>query len=196
MTRRFWFPKHYADVVQRLRVPCGFVMAAALVLFAAPARWSIWVGLPVAVSGLFLRAWAAGHLAKNERLATSGPYGYVRNPLYIGTLLAAAGCVIAARQPWLAVLFGAVFTLVYLPAIELEEQHLRRLFPEYDGYAANVPMLRARGPSFGGEGRFRWALYMRNQEYQAFLGLVITWLFLAWRAGEFDGLLNRIRPGG
>ena len=52
--------------------------------------------------GLLLRAWAAGCLAKNQRLATGGPYAFTRNPLYIGTLLVALGLTIAARNPYLA----------------------------------------------------------------------------------------------
>ena len=102
-------------------------------------------GLPVSLLGLWLRGWAAGHLAKNERLATSGPYAWVRNPLYLGTLLVAAGVAIASRRWSLAVLFAAVFVLVYLPVIELEEQYLRVLFPDFDEYAARVPMLLPRG---------------------------------------------------
>jgi protein-S-isoprenylcysteine O-methyltransferase Ste14 len=180
--RRYWFPKPYADRVARLRVPCGFLLVAAFAWFAAPTPGSLAIGLPVAAAGLLLRGWAAGHLAKNERLATSGPYAHVRNPLYIGTLTVAAGLAICSREPLLAALFGAVFALVYLPAIELEEQHLRKLFPEYAQYAERVPML---APRFRGEGagaRFRWALYRRNEEYQALLGLLAGAAFLAWKA--------------
>src|SRR5213078_1051628 len=105
---------------------------------------SILWGAPIAVLGLLLRGWAAGHLAKNQRLATGGPYAMTRNPLYLGTLLVAAGLAIASREVMLAVLFAAAFALVYLPAIELEEQHLRKLFPEYEEYARRVPRLGLR----------------------------------------------------
>jgi len=136
------FPKPYADVVARLRVVCGFVLVAAFAWFSAPTPNSLAVGIPISVVGLLLRAWAAGHLAKNQSLATGGPYAYTRNPLYLGTLLVATGLVAASRSAGLAVLFGAVFLLVYLPVIELEEQHLRKIFPEYVDYAARVPRFR------------------------------------------------------
>ena len=83
-----------------------------------------------------MRAWAAGHLEKNLALTESGPYAHVRNPLYLGTLTVAAGFVIAARRWELGVLFAAVFVLIYLPVVELEEQHLRKLFPALCGVRA------------------------------------------------------------
>jgi protein-S-isoprenylcysteine O-methyltransferase Ste14 len=78
------------------------------------------IGIPIGVLGLLIRGWAAGHLAKNEQLAVSGPYAHIRNPLYAGTLVVAAGIVIACRDWPVAVMFAAVFLLVYLPVIELE----------------------------------------------------------------------------
>ena len=141
---RVSFPKPYADAVAKLRVPGGFLMVAAFLWLSAPTWTSLAIGLPVSALGLALRAWAAGHLEKNRSLAESGPYAYVRNPLYIGTLTVAAGFVIASRRWELGVLFAAVFLLIYLPVVELEEQHLRSLFPQYADYAKRVPRLWPR----------------------------------------------------
>ncbi len=185
------FPKPYADAVAKLRVLFGFVMVAAFLWFSAPDGVSLAVGLPVAASGLALRAWAAGHLEKNLALAQSGPYARVRNPLYLGTLTAAAGLAIAARRWELAALFAAVFGLVYLPVVELEEQHLRELFPEFADYARRVPRLipgLVRVPLPDGRGsetlseRFRWELYRRNREYEALAGFLAGVAALAWKA--------------
>jgi protein-S-isoprenylcysteine O-methyltransferase Ste14 len=176
------FPKPYADTVARLRVPGGFLLVACFGWFAAPSRASLLIGLPVAVVGLLLRAWAAGHLAKNSRLATSGPYTHLRNPLYVGTLLVAAGLVVAARNWIPAAVFGVVFLGIYLPVIELEEQHLRKLFPEYADYARRVPALLPRLGGEGGGARFQWALYRKNQEYQALAGFVLGAAYLVWRS--------------
>ena len=74
-------------------------------------------------------------------MATGGPYAYTRNPLYLGTLTVALGLAVACRSAWLGVLFAAVFLLVYLPVIQNEEQHLRKLFPGYAEYASRVPLL-------------------------------------------------------
>ena len=120
------------------------MLVAAFLWLAAPTWISLAVGLPVSLAGLALRAWAAGHLEKNLALAQSGPYAHVRNPLYLGTLAVAAGFVIASRRWELGVLFAAVFLFIYLPVVELEEQHLRALFPDYAEYARRVPKLIPR----------------------------------------------------
>jgi protein-S-isoprenylcysteine O-methyltransferase Ste14 len=177
------FPKPYADAVAKLRVPGGFLMVAAFLWLSAPTWTSLAVGLPVSMLGLALRAWAAGHLEKNRTLAESGPYAYVRNPLYIGTLTVAAGFVIASRRWELGVLFAAVFLLIYLPVVELEEQHLRSLFPEYADYAKRVPRLWPRLGKPGSK-RFQWSVYMRNQEYQALAGFLIGAAVLIWLAAR------------
>jgi protein-S-isoprenylcysteine O-methyltransferase Ste14 len=180
------FPKPYADLVARLRVTCGFVMVAAFAWFSQPDPRSLAWGLPVSVLGLALRAWATGHVEKNLRLAQSGPYAYVRNPLYLGTLIVAAGFAIASRQWGLGILFAAVFLLIYLPAIELEEQHLRKLFPGFAAYAARVPALWPTLAPLRGPEHFRWDLYVRNREYQALVGFLLGAGYLILRT-----VLNR-----
>ena len=166
-------------------MPSGFLLVIAFAWLSRPTVLSLLAGLPVCIVGLGIRAWAAGHLEKNMALATSGPYARVRNPLYIGTLLTAAGFVIASRRWELAILFAAVFLLVYLPVIELEEQHLRTLFPDYAEYARRVSKLIPGRRLAGERRRFRWSRYMRNEEYQAVLGFVagVAWLVvrLLWR---------------
>ena len=178
---RYWFPKPYADFVQRLRVACGFLLLVTFAWLSRPSLFSLQLGLPISVAGLVLRGWAAGHLAKDQHLATGGPYSYIRNPLYAGTLIVAAGIVVAARSPWLAVIFAAVFLLVYLPAVELEEQHLREIFSDYDSYAARVHRFIPVGRWQATEARFSWAVYKRNQEYKALLGFLIAVGWLVWR---------------
>ncbi len=178
---RYWFNKRYADFVQRLRVPCGFLLLITFAWLSRPTLTSLAVGLPISVLGLLLRAWASGHLAKDQQLATSGPYTYIRNPLYAGTLIVAAGIVIASRDAWLALIFAAVFLLVYLPTIELEEQHLREKFPDYSAYAGHVPRLipSHRWPS--NTKQFSRSFYRRNEEYKASLGFAVALAWLVWK---------------
>ncbi len=90
----------------------------------------------------------------------------MRNPLYIGTLTVAAGFVIASRRWELAVLFVLVFFGVYLPVVELEEQHLRKLFPAYEKYAKRVPRLVPRTDLPASPRKWQKNLYLRNEEYQ------------------------------
>ncbi|MCS7315902.1 MAG: methyltransferase [Bryobacterales bacterium] len=183
MSGSSWFPKPYADRVARLRVPATLLTAVASLWLAEPSWRSLAAGLPWMVAGLALRAWAAGHLAKNERLATGGPYAWVRNPLYLGSALLAAGAAVACRRAVVALLLAALFLLVYLPVIELEEQHLRKLFPEYEGYARRTPRLLPRPGRVGGGERFSWKLFWLNREHRALLGWLAAMVLLAWKAG-------------
>jgi len=176
------FPKPYSDAVAKLRVPCGFVLVAAFLWLSAPSVASLAAGLPVALAGLALRGWAAGHLQKDSTLTDSGPYAWVRNPLYLGTLIAAAGFVIAARRWELGVLFAAVFVLIYLPVVSLEEQHLASLFPAYVDYTQRVPQLLPRPPRQPPSKHFSWSLYQHNREYQASLGFLAGVTLLLWKA--------------
>jgi protein-S-isoprenylcysteine O-methyltransferase Ste14 len=172
------FPKPYADFVARLRVASGFGLVLAFAWLAQPDFRSLFCGFPVSVAGLLLRAWATGYLEKNIRLAEGGPYAYVRNPLYLGTLIVAAGLVIASRRWVLAALFAAVFLLIYLPVIELEEQHLNKLFPNFADYSKRVRSLWPALHPAKSDARFRWSQYVRNQEYQALLGFLAGEIFL------------------
>ena len=132
-------------------------------------------------------AWAAGCLQRTHNSPSPGPYAWVRNPLYIGTLLVAAGLVEASRSIGLGILFAAVFGLIYLPVIQLEEQHLRSLFPEYAEYARRVPALLPRPrPTVSGPA-FRPQLYLKNREYEALLP--VFWRVLrcsSGRPGNFE----------
>lgn len=165
----------------RMRVPSGFLLAICFGLLAAPSRDSMLAGVAAALPGLALRAWAAGHLKKNQHLASGGPYAWTRNPLYLGTLLTALGLAVAARS-W--VVFGvtvAVFTLVYLPVIEQEEQHLLKLFEGYRAYAERVPLLWPRVPREASGESFEPAVYWKNEEWKAALAYLAGMAYLLWK---------------
>jgi protein-S-isoprenylcysteine O-methyltransferase Ste14 len=168
----------WARVATRSRVPLGFLFAAAYLWWARP-TWS-WLiaGVVVVAAGLAVRALAAGHIRKNAVLATTGPYAYTRNPLYLGSILIAVGFIVAARNGWIALAAVAMFTFIYLPVIRNEEAYLRSAFPEYAAYAAGVPRLLPRltpyrSAAADGAGSFSAALYLRHREYNAALGSVL-----------------------
>src|SRR5450432_2166718 len=174
------FPKVYAERVQRLRVPVGFALLGCFAWLAHPTPESILASLPLIAAGLATRAWAAGHLEKNLMLADSGPYAYTRNPLYLGSFVVALGFAMAGASWILALIFTAAFLLVYLPVMEREEAHLLTIFPSYKDYAERVPLLWPKlAPGTPGSRSFKPAVYLKNEEYKAALGVLVGLMVLA-----------------
>ena len=175
--------------MQRWRVPLGFA-CAALFFFLAQARpWTLIVGGLVALPGLALRAWAMGHLRKNDALATTGPYAYTRNPLYLGSFVIGLGFTIAAGRLILGLIFAALFLGIYVPVMRVETRTLAELFgKDYRDYAAAVPLFLPRVTAYRAGAtvtKYDPALYLRYREHQAAIGLVVAWLLLAIKAYFF-----------
>ena len=165
--------------IQRWRVPMGFACAGLFIVLARPRSTTLFAGGAVSVIGLALRAWAAGHIRKNDALATSGPYAYTRNPLYLGSFLLGLGFTIAAARWELALVFVALFLGIYLPVMRVEGSTLAGLFGEkYQHYAREVPLYLPRLTPYRaqeGANKFDAQLYLRYREYRASLGLLIAW---------------------
>ena len=101
----------------------------------------------------------------------AGPYAYVRNPLYLGSIILAIGFAVAARDLWVAMAIVAMFALIYVPVIRGEETFLRSQFPAYDDYARRVPRLLPRTLLFRQMMKgFSRELYWQHREYNALLG--------------------------
>jgi protein-S-isoprenylcysteine O-methyltransferase Ste14 len=161
----------WSKIARRIRVPLGFVFAAAYIWLARPTIVAIVIGNCVAIAGLCIRALASGHVEKNEVLATSGPYAHTRNPLYLGSIILAIGFLIAARSWWLPVIAAAMLVAIYVPVIRAEEAFLRTRFPEFEDYAAQVPRLFPRiRPYRSRPASFSLHLYWKHREYNAALG--------------------------
>ena len=167
----------WARVATRLRVPLGFLLAAAYLWFARPAWAWIAAGSVFIAAGIAVRAAASGHIRKNRELTTTGPYAYTRNPLYLGSTLIAAGFCLAARNGWIAIVAMAMFVAIYLPVIREEERYLRSAFPGYDDYAATVPRFLPRARAYradaGSGSAYSLDLYLRHREYNAALGSLL-----------------------
>jgi protein-S-isoprenylcysteine O-methyltransferase Ste14 len=165
----------WSQVARRTRVPLGFLFAVLYFWLARPSWRSLIVGAIVVVPGLLIRALASGHVRKNESLATSGPYAYTRNPLYLGSLVIGLGFAVAARSWWVGVALVVMFFAIYLPVIRDEEAFLRRTFPELEEYARRVPRMWPRLTPHSSEEKespagFSLDLYLKHREYNALLG--------------------------
>jgi protein-S-isoprenylcysteine O-methyltransferase Ste14 len=167
-------------------VPLGFVCAAAFIFLARPTPLALVGGGLISLAGLALRAWASGHIRKNAKLATCGPYAYTRNPLYFGSFLLGLGFTIASGRWLLAILFGLLFLGIYFPVMRVEASTLGELFgEEYESYRAGVPLFFPRLTPYR-EGtevleKFDKTLYLRYREYRAALGMIAAWGVLVLR---------------
>jgi protein-S-isoprenylcysteine O-methyltransferase Ste14 len=162
-------------IARRIRVPLSFAFAIVYFWLARPTGESLLVGCLVASPGLLIRALASGHVQKNEQLATSGPYAYTRNPLYLGSLVLAMGFAVAARSLLIAALMILMFFAIYIPVILGEESFLRERFPEFTEYSRTVPRLFPRlfrASTMKTPGAFSWELYLQHREYNASIGFL------------------------
>jgi hypothetical protein len=155
----------------RWRVPLGFAVAAAAFWFAAPDRRSLITGALVIGVGEAIRLWAAGHIDKGREITRSGPYRFVRHPLYLGSAVMAAGFVFAARSFVVAALAAGYLAMTYLAAIRTEEARLDAAFPgQYAAYRA--------GRAAPVERRFSLARVRANREHRAVTGVLVAMLLL------------------
>jgi protein-S-isoprenylcysteine O-methyltransferase Ste14 len=162
----------WSRIARRIRVPLGFAFAILYFWLARPSWRSLAFGAILILPGLLTRALASGHVRKNEALATSGPYAYTRNPLYLGSLLIGIGFALAARSWWVGIALFVMFFAIYLPVIRGEEDFLRAAFPEFEEYARRVPRMLPRLTPYSPDdsGGFSLALYLQHREYNALLG--------------------------
>jgi len=172
-------------MIQRLRVPIGFISGILFVIISRPTWRSLAIGAPVALAGALIRAWASGHLRKNAELAVSGPYAFTRNPLYFGSFVMVAGCAVSGGSLWLGLSLMIFFLAVYLPVMRAEDAHMRRLFAgDHERWASQVPLFIPRvTPYRSGWARcFDTRQYLRHREYRAAIGLAIVVAILSLKA--------------
>jgi protein-S-isoprenylcysteine O-methyltransferase Ste14 len=99
----------------------------------------------VVVIGALIRVWAAGVVMKNEQLATSGPYGYVRHPLYVGNILGVGGMTVISGTWWAYLITALFFWLFYPTTIKYEDSKLENIFGEpWREWKGNVKALIPR----------------------------------------------------
>jgi protein-S-isoprenylcysteine O-methyltransferase Ste14 len=166
---------NWSRVARRVRVPLGFIFAVVYVWLARPTRTSLIAGTMVLLPGLLLRGLASGHVQKDKQLTTSGPYAYTRNPLYLGSLMLAAGFAVAARSWWIVAIMLLMFAVIYIPVIAGEERYLRETFPEYDDYARHVPRILPGLTPYGNpQSAYSFARYWKHREYEASIGCVVV----------------------
>lgn len=158
------------------RIPL-FIGAILLVIFAKPGMPGLLIGMILIFLGESIRIWAAGHLQKNEVLTVSGPYSYVKNPLYIGSILLTAGFCILADNIYLLAAAFFMFCFHYIPyKKKIEGDRLKKIFgSQYEDYDQNVP-----------EYLPRWSPYLKER---------VPWRFRNFIENSEEGILLIIIAG-
>ena len=203
----------WQKIARRIRVPLGFV-AAALYVFElwrrAPQGIAVAWSLALVLPGLWLRGYAAGYVKKNRELTMTGPYAHTRNPLYLGSMLMAAGFAAALMSWAMALLLAVGFALIYIPVIASEERFLRTTFPGFDAYCRSVPRLFPRlmpapnlaaitgaaetaGDSGPAPAGFSLARYLKHREYNAAIGAALLYLSLVFLRPALSAILRAWR---
>ena len=169
---------------RRLRIRLLWLLVFPYLWLTTPTPALLALGSALAVAGLALRAWAAGTILKNSRLVMTGPYAYLRNPLYAGSLLAAGGLAAAGGHWAWPVAAAFLYVCLYAPTMAHEETELERRFGDsFRRYRSNVPALVPRRTPYrpdeprAGDG-FRWARYWRHREWQSLLALAAVFAVL------------------
>ena len=168
----------------------GLIAAILLAVFIArPTLLTIMAGLVFVVIGEAARFWAAGHLIRKKELATSGPYAYVRDPLYFGRLFLLVGfCIMGGPWCFALLLVGlGVFFWSYMPRkYKKEMAWLTDIFgEEYTRYAAQVHSLIPRLTPYPDSAGRPWSfsLFWKENREQYFLLIVL---------GVFAGMILRM----
>lgn len=143
---------------RRRAAPPGLLVLVAFVLLRVFTPGSLAVhspilhvvGLILVVSGIGLAVWARIYIGRNwgmpmteksePELVTSGPYRFVRHPIYSGLLLAILGTAVATNVYWLIALIVMGGYFIYSATVE--ERLMTASFPDqYPRYEASTKML-------------------------------------------------------
>lgn len=160
-----------------------------LLALAKPTGPSLAMGLALVVLGQLLRFWAAGSIGlyrgeevKAERLVSWGPYGWIRNPLYLANGLMGLGWALSAGWQGVALFLGSFLVIYPLLIIPHEEAFLEERFGEaFRTFRATTPMLfpsqipvaeRRRGP-------FDETVLWRSERHSLWITLAATALLVS-----------------
>jgi len=144
-------------LIEQIKLLFVFVLIGIAIYLSRPTPISFTIGAVLVTIGTVIRVWAGGHLTRDQKLTTSGPYQYTRNPFYLGRLLLIIGFGVMSGlgatsgttgiAMWVLFIMALViFFGLYMPRKELREGgRLRQMFgKDYETWKANVPSLFPR----------------------------------------------------
>ena len=165
----------------KLRVPLGLVVFGLLATQMKP-EW-YYRGLAICLVGAFLQCWCFACLKKQRVLAVNGPYGFVRNPMYLARFLLLLGGVIMTANVWLTAGFTVLYYFYMVNRVAREEATLTGIFgDEYAAYCRDVPRFlpRLRQHPAGRLRYWSWELFHRNNGGRNAGGVVLILAACWW----------------
>jgi len=164
-----------SHVMTRFRVPLMLLAGFVVIAFIHEPK-AILYGTPVALFGELVQMWAASHLKKQQHLAVSGPYSYVRNPMYIGRFFLGLGFLMMTWRIELVVIYVLAFAYYAHFRVKGEEERLHEIFKDYADYCAEInrwiPKLKPY--SRAEKRKASWHQLCVNHEQLNLIGLIVV----------------------
>jgi hypothetical protein len=171
---------------KKLRLWLAYPVFIIFPFVAHVSDFSFSAGIILMVAGLLVRFWASGFISKSRTLATSGPYAYTRNPLYLGNFILGLGIVIISNNLWLILYYIVSFTILYIGTILEEQKVLEEKFGKaYLEYTSCVPMFLPSGKAWSKSEKksFNIRQSFKNGEFIRIFGFLLLIFSLAlWRS--------------
>lgn len=129
--------KKVRKTLLKLRVPIGLLIFV-LVLTQLHRAW-FWPGLAVSILGEALQLWCMSTIKTHKKLTVTGPYMFVRNPMYIGRFFLIFGMLMMTGSILILAVFIAAYYFYMINRVNREEKLLAELFGEdYAEYCRDV----------------------------------------------------------
>ena len=153
--------------LSRWRVDLAW-LGVLLLPLARPTARSILLALPLVATGVGIRAWARGHLERARKVTQTGPYAYLRHPLYVGSFCIGLGFAVSTRLPLVPPLVAIAFLIMYVPKAVREEGRVGAVFPSWPARPARA--------------EFRWRRVVEHREWKTWAGVVAVLALMCLRA--------------
>ncbi len=166
---------------KKLRLWMMYPIFIAYPFVARITPFSYIAGAMLMLLGLGIRFWASGHISKSRLLATSGPYAYIRNPLYVGNFILGLGIAVIPNNIWLLLYYMITFTVLYIGTIKEEQENLEEKFGQaYRDYVTCVPAFLPYGKAYKNAEKKRFDIHQsfKNGEFIRLCGFLILLIFI------------------
>jgi protein-S-isoprenylcysteine O-methyltransferase Ste14 len=190
--------KNFSSFLFKYRSYTPIPFLILMLIFQESTVWTLIIGFVISLIGELIRFWGVSWAGSETRttgtvggtfLIISGPFAFVRNPLYVGNILIYLGLGIMsfAWFPYLQIVALLFFIFQYYFIVKEEEKYLIEKFGEqYKEYCKHVPAFFLRITPYRNSSvvqppfNIKAGLRSETRSMQAFLGiallLVILWL--------------------